>query len=62
MKKLLLVLVIFLSGCTTAGPFVTNISVDNKQMKIEKAKVVYNMLFGIIGTKYKTTETINLGG
>ncbi|KKN35463.1 hypothetical protein LCGC14_0783150 [marine sediment metagenome] len=52
MKKLLIVLVVIgmlISGCTSAGPFVTDISSDgNGRLIITKNTVVYNSFLGVV--------------
>jgi len=54
-------LTILMSGCTTAGPFVSNISSDGRGgLNIEKQKVEYNMLFGVVSTTETTTTNIQL--
>ncbi len=43
--------ILFFTACSTAGPYVTNISSDgNGGMNIEKCKVKYNALFDFIDT------------
>jgi hypothetical protein len=50
-----------LTGCTTAGPFVTNISSDGRGgLNIEKAKVKFNSFSGVISTTEETTTNIQL--
>ena len=62
MKKLVMLLVIpLLAGCTTAGPFVTNISSDGRGgLNIEKSKVEYNMFLGVVSTTDTTNTNIQL--
>ena len=53
MKKLYLILFLgfILAGCTTAGPFVTNISQNkNGTLSIEKCQVEHNAFTGAITT------------
>ena len=59
MNKLLLILTAFvLSGCTYAGPYVTNISrTKSGDFKVEKCMVEHNIL-GTISTKNCTTDII----
>ena len=53
--------VLVLSGCTTAGPFVTNISSDGQGgIVVEKAMVEHNQLTGMISTKETTTMYLKL--
>ncbi len=48
----LLVLIICLTACTHAGPFVTNISSDrNGKLNIEKCQILFNGLTGTISTE-----------
>lgn len=50
-----------LSACSTAGPYVTNISSDgNNGLNIERCAVEYNMLVGIVTTGKCSTMTIKL--
>jgi len=43
--------VLLLGGCTTAGPYVTNISSDGANgLNIEKCKVELNAFLGVINT------------
>lgn len=62
MKRLIiLILCLFIGGCSTAGPFVTSISSDGKgNLIIEKQKVLYNWLFGVISTEELTTSNIRI--
>ena len=60
MKKLLLILSgFFLSACTTAGPFITNIS-QNKDgiLTIEKCQVEHNAFTGAISTINCTSSKV----
>ncbi len=59
MKKLSLILIVFvLTGCTYAGPYVTNISrTKSGDLKVEKCMVEHNIL-GTISTKNCTTDII----
>jgi len=50
-----------LTGCTTAGPFVTSISSDgNGGLVIEKSMVEFNCFLGTIGNTDSTTTKIYL--
>ncbi|WP_084685329.1 hypothetical protein [Methylotuvimicrobium alcaliphilum] len=62
MKFLLTFLaVIFLTGCTTAGPYVTNISSDgNNGLNIEKCKVELNAFLGVVNTGDCSSSNIKL--
>lgn len=54
-------MVIALSGCTTAGPYVTNISSDgNNGLNIEKCKVELNAFLGVVNTGDCSTSSIRL--
>lgn len=58
MPKLFTALFLFLlMGCTTAGPFITNIS-QNKDgtLKVEKCMVEHNALTGAIATTNCTSS------
>ena len=60
---ILAVSMLFLLGCTTAGPFVTSISSDGKGgLIVEKSQVEFNGIMGTIGTTQATSSTIQLGG
>lgn len=51
----------FISGCSSAGPFVSSISSDGKgNIIIEKQKVEYNMLLGTVSTEDLSTQTIKV--
>ena len=53
--------VLVVSGCSTAGPFITNISSDGRGgLIIEKAMVQYNSFTGSVSTKDHTTSTIQV--
>ncbi len=53
--------VIMLSACTTAGPYVTNISSDgNNGLNIEKCTAKMNAFMGTISTADCTSQTIKL--
>lgn len=48
-------------GCSSAGPFVTNISSDGQGgLIIEKCSVQYNKFTNSVSTKECTTTTIKL--
>jgi hypothetical protein len=52
---------LFLSGCTSAGPFVTNISSDGRgNLIIEKTNVKLNAFMGTVSNEGGTTTTIKL--
>ncbi len=52
-----------LGSCSTAGPFVTNISSDgNGNLVIEKSMIEYNGFMGTVTNKDVTSTTIRLGG
>ena len=62
MKKILLILVmVVLSACTNAGPFVTNISSDgNNGLILEKCQVHMNAFMGTVSNDNCTTTNIYL--
>lgn len=63
MRKIAILIAIplMLAGCSTAGPFVTNISSDGRGgLNIEKQKVQYNMFLGVVGTVETTNSNIQL--
>ena len=62
MKKLsLLLCALMIAGCTTAGPFVTNISSDGRGgLVIEKARVKLNFWTNGLETSDTTTSNIQL--
>ncbi len=52
---------ILLSGCSTAGPFVTGISSNGKGgLVVEKSNVEYNWLLGVVSNKDTTSSTIQI--
>lgn len=56
-----LVSVIALSGCTTAGPYVTNISSDGDNgLNVEKCAVKLNAFMGTVSTTECTSQHIRL--
>lgn len=59
------IFLIFLSsigGCSSAGPFITNISSDGRgNLIVEKTTVEHNGFTGTISNKNTTTSTIFLG-
>lgn len=53
--------IIIVSGCTTAGPFVTNISSDGQgNLIIEKSRVKMNAFMGTVSNEGGTTTTIRI--
>jgi hypothetical protein len=63
MKKLMgiLVALVLLQGCTTAGPYVTNISSDgNMGLNVEKCAVHLNAFMGTVSTSECTSQHIQL--
>ncbi|MGF2685815.1 hypothetical protein ACQUWM_04885 [Marinobacter sp. DUT-3] len=63
MKKfaVTLFLVASMSGCTTAGPYVTNISSDgNNGLNIEKCGVKLNAFMGTVSTVDCTSQQVKL--
>lgn len=61
-KRLILILFILsLSACSTAGPYVTNISSDGANgLNIERCKVEFNHFIGYISTGDCSTSTLKL--
>ncbi len=56
-----LIIPIILLGCSSAGPFVTNISSDGRGgLNIEKQKVQYNAFLGVVSTEETTQTNIQL--
>lgn len=48
-------------GCTTAGPYVTNISSDGRNgLNIEKCAVKFNAFMGTVSTAECTSQHIQL--
>ncbi len=61
MRFVLLAITVALSGCTTAGPYVTNISSDGANgLNIEKCKVELNGFIGVVNTGDCSNSTIKL--
>lgn len=61
MRTLLTCLTLTLFGCTTAGPYVTNISSDGANgLNIEKCKVELNGFMGVVNTGDCSNSTIKL--
>jgi type IV secretion system protein VirB7 len=54
-------LILLVTGCTTAGPYVTNISSDGANgLNIEKCKVELNMFLGVVNTGDCYSSTLRL--
>lgn len=54
-------LLLALTGCTTAGPYVTNISSNGANgLNIEKCSVHMNAFMGTVSTGECTTQSITL--
>ncbi|MNF04254.1 hypothetical protein D3C80_2037300 [compost metagenome] len=50
-----------LTGCTTAGPYVTNISSDGRNgLNIEKCAVKLNAFMGTVSTTECTSQNLRL--
>ena len=61
MKKLLILALFAVTACTTAGPFVTNISSDgNNGLVIEKCQVHMNAFMGTVSNEGCTSTQIRL--
>jgi len=55
------VLIGLLAGCTTAGPFVTNISSDgNYGLNVEKCSVHMNAFMGTVSTGECSAQNLKL--
>ena len=60
-KVLIAAAVILLQGCTTAGPYVSNISSDgNMGLSVEKCAVQFNAFTGTVSTSECTSHHIQL--
>lgn len=58
---ILLIICIMLAGCSTAGPYVTNISSDGRgRLTIEKSRTEYNTFTGTISDTGSTTTTVTV--
>jgi len=56
-----MLLVVLLTGCTSAGPYVTNIASDGADgLNIEKCMVQLNAFLGVVSTKNCTTQNIKV--
>jgi type IV secretion system protein VirB7 len=56
-----LALIIFSTGCSTAGPFVTGISSDGKGgLIIQKGYAEFNYFTGVLGNKEAGESTIKI--
>ncbi|HAL67484.1 MAG TPA: hypothetical protein DCP84_07395 [Pseudomonas sp.] len=50
-----------LAGCTTAGPYVTNISSDGRNgLNVEKCAVKLNAFMGTVSTTECTSQNLRL--
>lgn len=60
MKKTLLIYVslLFLSACTYAGPFVTNISLSQNEIIVEKCLIKHDIFMGTISTHDCSTHML----
>ena len=59
---ILSIAILSLTACTTAGPYVTNISSDgNNGLNIEKCQIKADAYMGTISTTGCTSSHINLG-
>lgn len=60
-KVVLLALAIATGGCTTAGPYVTNISSDGRDgLNVEKCAVKLNAFMGVVSTSDCTSQHLVL--
>ncbi|KZZ44121.1 hypothetical protein A3759_12150 [Thalassolituus sp. HI0120] len=64
MKKLVVtcILVSGLAGCTTAGPFITNIDRQNNDLIIDKCYVHVNGFWGTVSKTDCSQESLDLKG
>lgn len=62
MKKLVVIVsVLFLQACTTAGPFVTNLSSDgNGGLNVEKCSVKMNSFTGTVSNANCSSQHISI--
>jgi type IV secretion system protein VirB7 len=61
MKHTLIIGIFALTGCTTAGPFVSNISSDGKgEVVVEKCMVHFNAFLGVIQNSDCTNVKVKL--
>ncbi len=60
MKKIILmcVSVSILSACTYAGPFVTNISLSENEIVVEKCLIKHDIFMGTISTHTCSNHTL----
>lgn len=63
MKKLCILLcLIGVTACTTAGPFVSNISYDGQgNLVVEKQYIQHNEFMGTVSAKPASTSIIHIG-
>ncbi|TXK92670.1 hypothetical protein BMR07_13120 [Methylococcaceae bacterium CS1] len=60
-RAIALSLVSLIIGCTTAGPYITNISSDGANgLNIEKCKVEFNQILSVISTGDCTNSSLKL--
>lgn len=57
----MLILIPALAGCTTAGPFITNIDKQNSELVIDKCYVYMNGFWGTVSKTDCSQETLKLG-
>lgn len=61
MKGMLLAITLVLAGCTTAGPYVTNISSDGAGgLNIEKCSVQFNAFMGTVSNHECNAQRITV--
>ena len=59
MRLIILALALLAIGCSTAGPFVTNVSsAGPNKLNIEKCHVEFNAFFGYVTNKNCSSSTI----
>lgn len=60
-RMLILAAALFAVGCSSAGPFVTNVSSDgNGVVLVEKAMLQYNSLLGTVSVKDRSTSMVRV--
>ena len=65
MKRLSLIVLatVAITGCTTAGPFVTNISSDGAGgLNVDKCSVQMNAFMGTVSNQDCSTHSLRVGG
>lgn len=58
MKYITSIACLLCTACTSAGPFVTNISMGKEEITIEKYQVLHNGWLSVISTENCTAQTL----